>query len=160
MDTIRLPGIDHDTVFAGRLLASASTETPTSPRWIELDLYEIEDGPRTGQFVLHRVGCSVIYHRADSECNTGSPMRLGDLDEDAEPCPTCRPPLPGSADENTTIQREDDMVTTRVCADGQEVVSHLRFPSGGYSKPAQRLLTLAKAASPVLAQQLRAVHQL
>ena len=65
-------------------------------RWVEIELYLLDDG----SWLAHRVGKSVIYHRADTGCITatgrqrGEPASVEDLPDEAEPCEYCQPPRP------------------------------------------------------------------
>lgn len=76
--------------FTGTLLAEESTETNSALRWLELELYRIDEGPRAGQYVLHRVGQSVVYHRPKT-CGYGTAAPWSQVPDDAEPCPICKP---------------------------------------------------------------------
>lgn len=79
--------------FDGTKLASETTETGSSIRWLELELYRIDTGEKTGQYLLHRVGQSVVFHRPDT-CGYGMATAWSNVPDDAEPCATCQPVEP------------------------------------------------------------------
>lgn len=89
--TIR--GQSKPVKFTGTLLAEESTETDNAMRWLELELYRIDAGERTGQYVLHRVGQSVVFHKPKA-CGYGVATTWSEVPDDAEPCPICRPEEP------------------------------------------------------------------
>jgi hypothetical protein len=76
--------------FPGCALAEVSTERASSSRWVVMTVYT---WPANGSLVLSRTGESVTYHSSPSPCLSGerSPMPAGELADDAEPCPQCRP---------------------------------------------------------------------
>lgn len=86
--TIR--GQSKPVKFTGTLLAEESTETDNAMRWLELELYRIDAGDRTGQYVLHRVGQSVVFHKPKA-CGYGVSTSWSEVPDDAEPCPICQP---------------------------------------------------------------------
>src|ERR1700752_846361 len=73
--------------FRGWLLAEESTAHPRSVRWTEMSVYLTTDD----KYVVYVCGCSVVYHRPDSGCNTGNPVHAADMEEDLDPCRYCRP---------------------------------------------------------------------
>lgn len=92
MQTYVLQGQAKPVRFSGTLLAEESTETSSSLRWLELSLYRIAEGPRTGHYVLHRTGQSVVFHRPKT-CGYGQATSWEHVPDDAEPCPVCAPGL-------------------------------------------------------------------
>lgn len=90
MPVHQVPGQVKPVRFTGDLLAEESTETPNSIRWLELELYKITEGPKAGQYLLHRVGQSVVFHKPHT-CGYGVPTGWDKVPDDAEPCPTCQP---------------------------------------------------------------------
>lgn len=99
--TIPQPDVRHYRVrdqfntlaFEGRLIGEATTETPESPRWTEIRIYKT----RGGNYVVERVGVSLVYHAPDAPCASGvsktASQVLGDEDlRDLEPCERCTPP--------------------------------------------------------------------
>lgn len=93
MQTYVLQGQAKPVRFSGILLAEESTETSSSLRWLELSLYRIAEGPRTGHYVLHRTGQSVVFHRPKT-CGYGQATSWEHVPDDAEPCPVCQPVEP------------------------------------------------------------------
>jgi len=76
--------------FEGRLLGESSSWRFGSLRWIEFKLYKTQKG----QYVLSRVGVSLVYHGA--ACPLVKRYNLQEEDSDmlseaATPCPECRP---------------------------------------------------------------------
>ena len=73
-----------------------TTYGSTKDRWVEFEVYAMADA----SWLIHRIGKSVIYHRADTSCTTrtgvpsGSPAGVDDLPDDAMPCPRCLPAYP------------------------------------------------------------------
>lgn len=159
-DLIQVEGEDRTYGFRGRLLAHVTTETDASPRWTEIELYELTDG--TGRYVVHIVGRSVLYHHHDSPCNAGVPTKMLDLVEDAEPCPRCQPPRYRDCDQDDlVVDAESDRHTITVCAGVTEVLDALRLPNRrGYSAPAQRLLDEVRHSHPEFAAQASSVEWL
>lgn len=96
-------------------------------RWSEFELYRLDDGG----WLVHRNGRSVVYHRAGTSETTvtGSPPgRLGtvdDLPDDAEPCSSCRPPLPRDLGEDEDIRVETDRHKLDVLRTPEQVVGTL-----------------------------------
>jgi hypothetical protein len=142
--------------FTGDLLAQVSTETNVQPRWIEIQLFKVTEGDRTGSYVLHTVGRSVVYHVHDSaSCNTGVPTPYNRLGDDAEPCPKCRPASIYNADGGTVVDMESDRHSMYVCPQIADVVRQFKsWPGGGgkLSAPAERLLEIAGQADPAVAE--------
>jgi hypothetical protein len=154
--TVEAMGVDLQ--FHGRSLATATTETPVSTRWIELELWQMTDG--TGRFVLQSIGCSRVYHRVNSPCNTGSPIPAFELPDAAVPCPVCEPlPVEALTDDHT-VCLEDELYKAHVCATGAEVIQRLQRPDGGLAKVSLRLLQWARAQHPDVADELRLIQQL
>lgn len=155
--TIRVRDVTRVVEFEGRLLAEVSTTTPVSVRWTEMALYKT----RAGRYVLSIVGCSDVYHRHDSPCNSGVPTRAYQVPEDAKPCGVCTPPKPyeGEQDrqrgttvtDSTMFDVEEDRPTVYVCDTPKSVMERLRDPRGvqkwqtqpPMSGPAHRLVTAA-----------------
>jgi hypothetical protein len=74
----------------GILLSSSSSRSPGKPRWVEFQLYRTP----TGQYVVGRVGYSLLFHSDD--CSLVTRNRLSAVDEGtlssaAQPCEKCRP---------------------------------------------------------------------
>lgn len=76
--------------FDGVKLAESSSWNKSKPRWVEFELYRTP----TNQYVLCRVGDSVLYHAED--CYLVTRNKLSAVDPDtlpsgSSPCPDCRP---------------------------------------------------------------------
>ena len=144
---------EPDVEFTGVLLDAATTETPEATRWTEISIYRTDGG----QYVIHRVGRSVLFHQHDGVCNTGVPIKVGRLSEvdyaDLQPCDRCRP---GELDElstDTMINQETDWYSVDVCqADQITRTLELVRPDGTrfISHVAQRALLGAMNADPAL----------
>lgn len=81
--------------FSGRLLGHATTEREDSFRWTEIDIYKTDGG----NYIIVRLGKSLIYHEGDSECTTmGVPIKGERIRRDAEPCERCDPKVPEDDD--------------------------------------------------------------
>lgn len=154
---VKLALLDRTLEFQGTLVEDATTETAEQQRWTELELYRVTDG--TGRYVLHVLGRSVVYHAHGSACNTGTPTRMGDLDEDAEPCRDCGPGCPG-ADE--LVDRETDRASAYVCETVGEVLDHLRSRRAPdrFTAPGLKLLEKVIAVDDVFASAMRTVERL
>jgi hypothetical protein len=144
---------DPDVEFVGVLLDDATTETPEATRWTEVSIYRTDGG----QYVIHRVGRSVLYHQHDGVCNTGIPIEVGDLDGDdvidLVPCERCRPGEIDTMDDTTLINKEMDRYNVDVCqAESVAKTLELVRPDGTkfISHVAQRALLGAMNADPAL----------
>ena len=84
-----------------------STQSDSKDRWFDLELYALADGT----WLIHRVGMSNIYHRADTRCTTrigrksGDPAGVEDLPDEAVPCLICRPEDPDYLPEGPGVVR-------------------------------------------------------
>lgn len=149
MKTIRVPDKYDMVEFTGELLADVSTETPSAVRWTEIEIYRTE----AGNYVIHRVGRSVLYHVHQGVCNTGVGVKARDLDDDAQPCRRCRPPEWEDLPDEMLVDQELDKHQVDVCS-AHEVQQRLtlRRPDGStfMSNPAQRAFTIAAEADPAL----------
>jgi hypothetical protein len=123
--------------FDGWLLAHVTSESPNYPRWTTMDLYQ----STTGAYAVMTVGHTVVYHAADSTCNSVDPIDADELPEDAEPCANCRP----SRTPMGLVKMEQPRPTLYKCRDADAVrkaVSHFDRDKGTVvtSVLAQRLL--------------------
>jgi hypothetical protein len=142
-----------DVEFTGVQLGFATTETPQATRWTEVTIYRTEGG----QYVIHRIGRSVLFHRHDGVCNTGIPTAFKDVDpdeiEDLERCQKCGARFIDEYGPDEIIDLEMDRFNVDVCApeqvgktleltreDGTKFISHV----------AQRALLEALGADQVL----------
>lgn len=78
--------------FSGRELGRSSTEKDDSLRWTEIVIYRTDGG----NYIIERLGKSLVYHRAEASCASSQGIRLvgSQLGEESEPCPQCRPLMP------------------------------------------------------------------
>jgi hypothetical protein len=166
--TIRVRDSAKVIEFQGRLVGEISTETPREPRWLEIQLFKVDDG----RYVVHLIGRSVVYHGHMSSCNRGIPRRVLDIPSDAEPCRDCRPVRYDlndllSEEAEALVDMESDRHTAYVCADGEEVLNRLRVPNrrhpeelGVLSAPAQRLINLVAPLDDGIASVVTTVERL
>lgn len=82
----------QEVEFSGKRLGSASTEKDDSVRWTEIHLY-LTDG---GNYVIERLGQSLVYHLTKTECDKGTGMLVKGkhIHQESEPCDRCRPLTP------------------------------------------------------------------
>lgn len=96
--TVRIfdKGMRKPVEFAGHRIGHGSSFRPDSAAWAEIEVYKRDDGG----YMTHRVGYSLVYHRADTRCTTargdqkGEPATVDDLPDDALPCQRCQPEAP------------------------------------------------------------------
>lgn len=155
MRTYTLNSQPKPVKFTGMHLAHASTETDSALRWLELDLYKIEDGPNKGQYLLHRTGQSLVFHKSGTNggCGYGKAVKWHDVPDDAEPCPACKPEK--SPDGSYEIWLEVPRYRVVRCPTPEAVEDALlqKGRDGGkfLSGPAASLLDEAVNADPELA---------
>lgn len=149
-ELVKLTGALTTLEFRGELLSDVTTDNGRSPRWTDMKLYRITEGANAGKYVLGIIGCTVVYHRHGSDCNTGVPTAFGELPEEAEPCERCTPP--GDADRSLMVDLEEEWRNVQVCDDSAAVVEVLRATNrgkraqgraGSLSRPAEQLLQRA-----------------
>jgi hypothetical protein len=145
--------------FEGALIGEASTETTSSPRWTEIRIYKTVGG----NYVVERVGVSLVYHRSDASCASGVSRPVGDvIDNDArelEPCEHCEPGdiYRGDISLSTRIKVETNRNSaSAVPASGLVQALTLSRPNGSeyVSNVAQAALTEAISNDPELADAL------
>lgn len=94
--------------FEGELIGEATTETDSSPRWTEIRIYKTA----AGNYVVERVGVSLVYHDPDAGCASGVIKPVSALSADdrnvLEPCERCRPGAIGNLRQNIMLQIETD----------------------------------------------------
>jgi hypothetical protein len=162
--TIQVQDASRVLEFHGHLLSEISTETHDGPRWLEMDLYKVDDG----RYVLHLVGRSVVYHTHRSSCNRGIPRHITDTDwpADAEPCKVCSPDYWRGIGPEAEFDLEMDRHTSYVCATADDVVTQLRESSrhqrspSTLSAPAQRLLDAAALIDSDIAKSITVVEKI
>ncbi|SRR6266545_1021531 len=143
----------HEEIrFDGELLGESSTETPTSPRWTEIQIYKTN----AGKYIIHRIGVSLVYHSKEkSQCDAGVTTKWEDLPVDGVPCQRCRPT------EDSTVLAELDRHTSDVC-EASEVRDQLSLKHQNgqsfLSTPAKRALDQALAADNNLRDHVKSVR--
>lgn len=153
----------HEEIrFIGERLGYSSTETPTSNRWTEIEIYRTN----AGKYIIHRIGVSLVYHARSTRvlCDAGVKTRFRDLPTDSVPCQRCRPEAPNSPEDapsDYVVNAELDRHTADIC-DAGEVRDQLslRHPSGQtfLSTPAKRALDQALAADAGLRSHVKSVR--
>lgn len=173
MPQVRIENRFSVQTFDGELLDWTQTPGPPDrPRWVEIYVYKLDNG--TG-YMLHRIGKSVIYHRADTRCTisdgrqSGDVAKISDLPDNAEPCDECAPPFPEDIGDDEEIRFEFDRHTFNRCATAARVIDKLtvyRSPSSGQgdedtgrsaktstvSAPVRELLEKLAAKDPAFAR--------
>lgn len=145
------------TEFEGELVSSVASSGHAG-RWVVLEVYALDGGG----WLIHRVGDSRIYHRADTLCRTrsgrtpGEPGTPRDLKPDAEPCPVCEPPYPERLEPGEQIRAEIPQHSFTQCDSPDGVIynlTHYRDGKTGIwitrtSKLTDELIGRLAAASP------------
>lgn len=94
--------------FEGDLIGEASTESDRSPRWTEIKIYRTTGG----NYVVSRVGVSLVYHAMEAPCASGLPRLARDLVENdtrqLEPCEICQPQDLDDMTPGTRVRVETD----------------------------------------------------
>ncbi len=155
------------TEVDGDLIAEADSRDYGRPgsearaRWNQMELYELSE---SGDWLLHRFAESVIYHAADTTCETNRGDRSGldcaasELPGDAEPCWNCRPPARGRLADGDRVRYEFTRHSFTRCGTAGQVRAKLenryergaegRVSTSGLSGPAEGLVRAAVLASP------------
>lgn len=115
--------------ITGPRIGFGTSEREESLAWAEIEIYRLPD---EGGYMVHRSGCSVIYHSKDTRCTTrervpkGKPASADDLPDDAVPCDKCRPPEPEYLPEGDGVVRfEFPRHTFDECKTPDQVVERL-----------------------------------
>lgn len=130
---------DRTLSFNGELIATSSSETEDSVRWIEFELYKMD----SGGYVIARTGVSLVYHMPTCELAEKYGLEEWDpmvfLTDDSYPCDICRPkaPLPYVSPETTRYW-------ARACDSAQGVVQTL------YKKDARGVRYITNVAARLL----------
>lgn len=106
--------------FDGEILASATSRQDDRDRWVEFRLYRT----LTNQYVVARIGDSIVYHSADCftvERNHLSPEDGMSLPAAFKPCYKCRP----DRSDPDGVFPETPRYAAWVCPDPVGVVSSL-----------------------------------
>lgn len=147
--------------FDGALIGEATTEVSSSPRWTEIEIYKTV----AGNYVVHRVGASLVYHRLDTPCASGVSQTVGHVldhdDRQLEPCERCQPcDIYGDdVDHDVKVRVETDRHSaTAVTVDGVVEALTLSRPNRSQyvSNVAQQALNQALHNDPKLADTLAA----
>lgn len=105
----RVQEVDGDLVAEISTQRPARQDRPASVRWNTLAVYDLTG---SGRWLVHRVGWSDVYHRADTSCTTyrgdqsGHPATVEDLPDTAVPCEKCQPPYPQDLADGEPIRYE------------------------------------------------------
>lgn len=170
--TLRVEEATGITEFTGRPLAAVSTRTGKQGRWTQLVLYWHRDD----RYVYVKSGKSVVYHKADSRCNTGRHITVSDLYAQSEPeywddltrCHVCRPAELDDLEDDDVISVETDRNAVIACADVPDLLDNLqwqdhhtpRVPGQTLSSPAERLLKMAAEKDPDIRRAIMKVRKL
>jgi hypothetical protein len=149
MTSLRLPTGGPPLDTHGRLVDYEDNDSGSRPRWAVLHLYEIFDtnpehndslpdgDPFRGMYgktmyLIYTVGHSVIYHSADTPCNTGVRVAVKDIEtesqehpDDLEPCPRCQPGNWRDMAPGDQIQLETTWFKWKACRTPEDVVTGL-----------------------------------
>jgi hypothetical protein len=139
--------------FEGELIGEASTESDRSPRWTEIQIYRTTGG----NYVVSRVGVSLVYHNMDATCASGLPRLARDLVENdqrqLEPCDDCQPADLEALPPATRVRVETDRHSAEaVPADKLVQALTLKRANGStyVSNVAQTALSMALENDPSL----------
>jgi hypothetical protein len=147
-----------DVRFTGIELSRISTRKPGRPRWLELELYRITEGPNTGHYVLSTIAYSDVYHGGPRGCDKGISMTFGEALEQttsARPCADCVPPRPSQIGPGFPVRMEEDVHETvgyETIADLLDAMSvkqdTFKLKAGEMSGPSKSLLHDAAGKDP------------
>lgn len=148
--------------WEGTEIASVTTQRPRRgdwrPRWMEMRLYRLD----SGGYLLHRLGCSVVYHAASGPCSfKGEKAFVDALPDDAVRCedaplpqgPVCVPPWPQDLADDEAVQLEQIRHTIDQGPDPYAIVERASTAnhhkegvrSVGISQPVKELIRKAAA---------------
>jgi hypothetical protein len=132
--------------FEGSLLKEAtSRQGPEDQRWVTFRVYKDTEHD---QYVVHRIGGSVIYHTYPTACRTAGGKPSGDvatwddLPDDAEPCPECRPRNPRDLGDDEKVRYEFDRDTLVEMSTAEQVVDWLTRKPGGRGSSARGVTSI------------------
>lgn len=151
--------------FTGELLADSRDDgealdragKPRS-RWTEIAIYRVR-GSGECAYVVHTVGRSTLYHRADNRCGRrGNPdgvlTTVRDIADDVvryetlEPCPVCVPEELEHLDDDAVVRAEEDRPKAIPCNRSEDVIAALKPREGNLSILAQTQLAKAARKDP------------
>lgn len=159
MPTYIVQGQAKPVRFTGLELARETTETESAMRWLELTLYRIDVGVRAKQYVLHRVGQSVVFHQPGG-CGYGVATSSDNVPDDAEPCPVCHPEY-GSLVELWMESPRHKVIICAKPADVEEALMMRRKDGSKFlSTPATNLIGKAVITDAALEEYFREVEDL
>lgn len=128
--------------FEGDLLAHSTSWEDHSERWVEFFLYRT----KTGNWVVNRIGYSLLYHRPECAIAERNKLKIADaagLERGAVPCKIC---LPGTSG---TVCVEEPRYWAQQCKNANAVVESCRkYDDNGtpyLTKVVRRLLEQASA---------------
>lgn len=143
--------------FEGTLIGEATTETDQSPRWTEIRIYKTAGG----NYIVERVGVSLVYHDPEADCASGLSRGVRDLLEndtrELEPCERCNPlDLEDMRPESRVKVETNRNSASAVSADKLVEALTLSRPNGSkyVSNVAQTALSRALEHDPSLADVL------
>lgn len=97
--------------FTGDKIGFASTRTRDSLRWTDIGIYKTS----SGRYIVERLGRSLVYHLADSDCaSSGEEITGAELAEESEPCEKCDPPTPEDSDFDSGEVFRQEVTISRV----------------------------------------------
>lgn len=104
-------------------LAFVTSQERDSLRWTEITI----DKTHQGNYVVHVLGCSDVYHRFVTPCHTQGNVVPGSVveAEGGKPCPVCEPTLNPDAQ----YRLEVDQSSVWVCNTHAEVIAALQMES-------------------------------
>lgn len=146
-------GMPAPVEFDGERIGFGTSERPGSAKWAEIEIYRLDGGG----YMTHRLGYSLVYHRADTWCKTasgsqpGHPATVDDLPRNAQPCRDCRPNPRRVLKPDEPVRYEFPRHTFDSCKDAREVVAALtvvrgrdgQAPGVRFSGPVQAALRTA-----------------
>lgn len=134
----------------GVKLSESTSRVPHQPRWVEFSLYRT----KSGQYVLARVGHSLVYH--DQDCFLVTRNKLSEVDGlelsgEYVPCTKCRP---DRADVDGVFP-EKPRYAMWICVKPEAVIKCLLMEDDDgteyLTNVAERLLVDAAKLDPVIA---------
>lgn len=134
----------------GERIGFGTSEREDSLKWAEIEIYRLDEGG----YMTHRLGYSLVYHRADTWERTaaggqpGNPATVDDLPDEASPCKVCRPVPPQALGDDEEIRYEFPRHTFDSCKTAAQVIERLTVirsrdgdpPSVRFSGPVQSAL--------------------
>jgi hypothetical protein len=106
-----LPSGDHRVRFTGTILAQKSSKQGRDDlRWTEIEIYRTA----AGNYIVHKVGRSVVVHKPDRDCTSGEPYNYRTFDAGVHACPRCVPDLSQVVPLAPRLFRETDRHTVHV----------------------------------------------